>query len=235
MMETFQGRAYLFVKNIHELVLVENTNTNTNTNTNNNNNNNGLFEMVAEDGIVIDWTERILKKQKQFYEAGFPSNVDIGYHYTDNANIEVIGKVGLLSHPEERKQNNITPTGQQLGGISTAFKLYGDRGILVARLQGRSVFVATSSSLKNNNIEYVDTITGNENEVVLRTKEQCIPLIRYPTSLLSTPGGEACIEELSTRVHAVIDEFFNIPSVVQFVLTPTPLPIVRNQTTNAAA
>jgi hypothetical protein len=28
------------------------------------NNNNGLFEMVAVDGMVVDWAERISKKQK---------------------------------------------------------------------------------------------------------------------------------------------------------------------------
>ena len=96
---------------------------------------------------MVFTTERLLQAQEKFRSEGRPFSVDIGYHYTQSANLDRIQTDGLLSRPE-RKANKIKSkhNGSAYGeGIYTARDVsffhgsrYGDMCLMVARLKGIS-------------------------------------------------------------------------------------------------
>lgn len=102
MMETIPGRAVLFVERIIRLVDEMNT---TNTNSNSTHQNQHTVEPVTKDDMVY-FAERLLRKQEEFQLNGIPFQVCIGYHYTNDANMQKIRENGLMTR-QERATNQV--------------------------------------------------------------------------------------------------------------------------------
>ena len=175
------------------------------------------FETIAKDEMVI-FAERLLEKQDDFKAKGLPTTVDIGYHYTSNESINGIKKHGLLTKTDRKEKSiDVRAHGLSFGdGIYTSnnpdsFTKYGNVGLIVARLQGAVVRVPFHDSQRSTLGK--NTVIGNKrsdwpksdafNEVVLKSSDQCLPLIRYNSR------DKALIGKCSEHLKLVIDEIFN--------------------------
>jgi hypothetical protein len=151
---------------------------------------------VADDLVWL--VKRMIVKRDEHQSKQICTHVDLGYHYTQHGNLERIRTDGLLSLKErtERKiQSNYN--GSQCGdGIytcsdPTSYRSYGPVGLLVARLKGTTASVVSDETYAVGNL------------VVLRSCEQCVPLVQFTS--------EPC--ELLRRYHStlqsLIDTFFN--------------------------
>lgn len=105
MMETIPGRAVLFVERIIRLVDEMNTTTNLNSNSTHPSQHQHTVEPVTKDDMVY-FAERLLRKQEEFQLNGIPFQVCIGYHYTNDANMQKIRENGLMTR-QERTTNQV--------------------------------------------------------------------------------------------------------------------------------
>lgn len=106
----------------------------------------GFLEPVARDDIVA-LAERLLEAQAEFWNAGKPYQVDIGYQCMSEENMSRIKTDGLLSRVE-REQRHIQATyhgssygeGVYITGNNPTDFLgsYGSVGLLVLRLRGKT-------------------------------------------------------------------------------------------------
>ena len=105
-----------------------------------------FIKPIAKDDIVA-LTERLIEKQEEFRAEGKPCLIDLGFHYTQATNLGSIQTGGLLTKQERDAQNvKARYNGSAYGdGIYTASgpadtwnQRYGNIGIMVARLQGRT-------------------------------------------------------------------------------------------------
>jgi hypothetical protein len=174
------------------------------------------IDAVARDDMVA-LVEQMLQLQSVFETSGKPVTVDIGFHYTTPQNADNIRENGLITKTD-RAAANVTapPHGSVFGdGIYTGnnpyyFKNSGDVGLLVARLQG-VVETSSSKSAKASVSANVDTVVGNKrgaqypyyDEVILQRSAQCVPLIRYSSSL------SGVLKEYHLELQKIIDLFFN--------------------------
>lgn len=112
----------------------------------------------------------------------------------------------------------------------TSFMHFGQVGLIVARLQGKSVQVP-GSLLKSRNVDTVNavneanTIIGDKSattstnwpksdklhEFILRSSSQCLPMIKYKSSIITSKvgGGETYIHKFTDSLRLIIDEVFN--------------------------
>ncbi|GFH49706.1 hypothetical protein CTEN210_06182 [Chaetoceros tenuissimus] len=167
------------------------------------------FDSVATDDMVY-MAERILDKQQEFLKKGIPSYIDVGYHYTHPDNMRKIRSNGLLTQAERdaksinsRKQGSFFGDGIYTANYPTSFARYGEQGLLVARLIGKSVRVPKPlSCLTSSNCLDIasssNTIVGDKStslssgwpgtdqhhEIVLKTSSQCLPMVRYDRRLV---------------------------------------------------
>jgi len=179
------------------------------------------FETIAKDEMVI-FAERLLEKQDDFKAKGISTTVDIGYHYTSNESINGIKKHGLLTKTGRKEKSiDVRTHGLSFGdGIYTSnnpesFTKYGSVGLIVARLQGAVVRVPLNNAHQSTFGK--NTVIGNKrantmsdwpksdafNEVVLKSSDQCLPLIRYNSS------DKALVGKCSEHLQLVLDEIFN--------------------------
>ena len=222
MMSTSVGKAVLAVERIFQLVEAMNTK-------------NGYIDLelqpVAKDDMVI-YAERFLAKQEEFKRKRISTKVDIGFHYTKLANMNGIRTNGLMTREDQMKNNiDVTTKKPTFGdGIYTAnnpssFMKYGRVGLIVARLQGKTVCVPKSLTKKPR--KRGNTIIGNKSvksqwkwpksdpldEVVLQTSSQCLPLVRYNKKpLCKSPqecNPEAYIRFIADALTVVLHELFN--------------------------
>jgi deltex len=179
----------------------------------------GIVQSVAVDDMVFT-AERLLAAQEEFREAGKPTLVDLGYHYTRKENLGSIQTNGLMNM-EERNAKSINPiqnNGASYGhGIycaasPTAFVgSYGDTGLVVARLLGTNADYGAASDPKP------DSITASRNTpaefMVLATSKQCIPVLQYPSSQIvqgnDVNPGNVMVQKYHDALQTIIDDVFN--------------------------
>ena len=106
MMKTNTGRAVLAVERIINLVETMKHQLLAADQNENENENDEFIEPVARDDIVF-LAERLLQKQEEFKANGIPFHVCIGYHYTDERNMNDIRTNGLMTKAE-RDTKNVT-------------------------------------------------------------------------------------------------------------------------------
>ncbi|KAL9184190.1 hypothetical protein ACHAXT_002276 [Thalassiosira profunda] len=188
------------------------------------------IEAVAFDDMA-HYAERMVKLQKQFIDQGIPSAVDVGYHYTDARNLPEIRTHGLLTKGDRTRQSvGGTAHGCRFGdGVYTAnnavaFSSYGNVGLIVGRLQGKTFRVTRSLSATTT----VDahTVVGDRlksnakldrngwpiddkfNEIVLQSSAQCLPLVKYDSTILASVEGKKCIASLETALGLILADVF---------------------------
>jgi hypothetical protein len=102
-------------------------------------------DAVAQDDMVF-LARQMLDLQDEFKKKSLPSSIDVGYHYTNQSNMKNIRENGLLTKADREIKNVRSSTfhGSVFGdGIyssdnPTAFEKYGDVGLLVGRLKGKT-------------------------------------------------------------------------------------------------
>lgn len=224
MVATNVGKAVLAVERINELVdslKVENNRFQF-----------GLRSVGKE--TMVFFAEQLLAKQQKFKAQGIPFEVDVGYHYTDESSMNNIQANGLMTREDRLKKDiQARHRGAIFGdGIYTAnnpisFQKYGKVGLIVARLQGKTVRVARSLR-KEKYRSQGNTIVGDKtavarwwwpgsdalHEIVLQTSCQCVPLVRYDRkSLRGSPFREwnpgDYLVYIADSLKAILDEIFN--------------------------
>ena len=116
---------------------------------------------------------------------------------------------------------------------------YGRVGLIVARLQGKTVRVP--KSLRKHQKKRGNTIIGDKSakfrwrwpksdslhEIVLQSSSQCLPLVRYSRKslrkLLKNRNSDASILHIANSLMAVLNEIFNDPEATKPASVPLPL------------
>ncbi|KAL9191213.1 hypothetical protein ACHAXT_000919 [Thalassiosira profunda] len=193
------------------------------------------IEAVSHDDMVW-FAEHMMGLQKEYGESQQREHtkVDVGFHYTQSDNIPKIRTHGLLTKGE-RKEKSVTSAktnasffgdGIYTANNPTSFRHFGDVGLIVGRLKGK-VFRTTKSLSSGTDIGGATTVIGDKlttspkldsngfpldartNEVVLRTSKQVLPMIRYSDTLLKSPEGKQCIQDMKENLLLLMYEFFN--------------------------
>jgi hypothetical protein len=143
----------------------------------------GGYRPLPKNKEDLFFAQALLRLQTQFRQAGKCTLVNLGFHYTQQAYLSRIRTNGLLTKADREARNITTKkcNGSHHGdGIYTCHDhlegvkgLYGNVGILVARLQGeRSVDC---------------TMVENRHIVVLKHFTQCLPLVQFPRWMIGSP------------------------------------------------
>jgi hypothetical protein len=186
----------------------------------------GLQTLAQEDLFFL--AQALMRLQADFRQAGKPTRVDLGFHYTKQENLSRIRTNGLVTKAD-RESRNIIPkiwNGSSYGGgVYTCSNhwegvggAYGNVGILVARLPGKSS---------------VDcTIVDNRNIVVLKHSQQCLPLVLFPRWMI----GSSILAKVQNSMMKIVNHFMNHPDDVVAVVVArsgkveTASPIVPSPT-----
>jgi hypothetical protein len=180
---------------------------------------------VATDAMV-GFVLRLLEKQEEFRKAGKPVVVDLGYHYTEQSNMENIRTGGLMTRTERENQHitvartngSFFGNGVYTGNNPRAFTRYGTVGLLVARLQGRTRRQSRPTFGPLVADPTIDTVVGNKgfntyfDEVVLADSSQCLPIVEFPTSLIirsRRSKDNDTMVKIAMKMQQVVNEFFN--------------------------
>jgi hypothetical protein len=158
---------------------------------------------------LVALVERLLHKQNEFKAANVCCFVDIGFHNTQTNHLATIQTHGLLTLKERTEKGIVAKhNGSTLGdGVYTVNSFvncnssYGPVSLLVARLKG-----PTSNAVSD--ATFVDGPT-----VVLRSSEQCVPLVQF--TMLSVSNH---VLEYERKMQSLINVHFNGSS-------PADLPI----------
>lgn len=195
--------------------------------------------LLARDDAV-GLAERFRQCQNAFLQAKKPHTVTLGYHYTDDSNIQSIRERSLLSRPE-RQLNNAGPAqggtlfgdGIYFANNPVAFNHYGDTGILVAMIKGQTSChcdsVDTDSVIGNRMKNRTSESSGEEeiefwDETVIKTTNQCLPLLMFRKPV-NPEDDEDFLEQLwlaHCRLQACLDNLFNsgTPTALSRVIPP---------------
>jgi hypothetical protein len=180
-----------------------------------------MVQAVASDSMFYV-AKRLLSAQQAFHTAGKPTVVDLGYHYTQKENMASIRSDGLMSS-KERTAKGLSVArfhGAKYGnGIYTATNpcawhgVYGDVGLIVARLQGANVDFDRAGP-NTGNRDSVTVERDNVREcVVLASSKQCIPILQFDSSQISRNShvhpGNMMVNRYHVALQALIDEMFN--------------------------
>jgi hypothetical protein len=183
---------------------------------------------IATDDMV-HFAQRLLEKQEEFRKAGKPVVVDLGYHYTGKTNMENIRAGGLMTRKEQkekhikvdRENGSFFGNGVYTGNNPIAFSQYGSVGLLVARLRGESRWIPHDCPNRRQILaeRTIDTVVGNKgynpfyDEIVLAKSSQCIPIVEFPTSLITVFLGSTDtdnpVAKIEMKMQQVVDELFN--------------------------
>ena len=139
-------------------------------------------------------------------------------------------KTGGLMTRKERDSQQITVArnngsffgdGVYTGNNPIAFTRYGTVGLLVARLKGRSRRIPHKRLIFHQLApdRTFDTVIGNKSsnrshdEVVLADSSQCLPIVKFPTSMIARSLGQNGANNPMVKIHIeiqqVVEEFFN--------------------------
>mmetsp|Transcript_13666 Transcript_13666/g.31764 ORF Transcript_13666/g.31764 Transcript_13666/m.31764 type:complete len:133 (-) Transcript_13666:341-739(-) len=97
------------------------------------------LELVVTEAMVV---QRFTECQKWFQDNGMPSDVTLGYRFTDSVNMRSIRQHGLQTRAEQKRNRTKSSrtggatfgNGIYLGNNPDAFSGYGDVGLFVAIL-----------------------------------------------------------------------------------------------------
>jgi hypothetical protein len=176
----------------------------------------GFLQIVARDDIVY-LAERTFIQQETFRLAGVPYHFDLGFHYTKPEYLASIKTGGLLTK-KDRDSRNVSAqhNGSAYGdGVYTCDnprgtwnQRYGNTGLLVARLQGKT------GSIRDKNPDNIHTVISQSNKwAVLKTSEQCIALFQYDGTQLTWKGNDCpsvvVLKPLCEKVQNLINDLLN--------------------------
>ena len=144
------------------------------------------INIIAEDDLWL-LAKKFFDQQAEFAQNGIPTNISVGFHYTDAPNIETISWRGLLSKPEREARSVDThkyPGSSYGEGIYTASdpsssSQYGDTGLIVARLAGKSAAYDDSKCHTDQYEKGNHSIQCNGNWLVLEKTSQCLVLAQF--------------------------------------------------------
>ena len=196
--------------------------------------NHSQIKAIANDDMIVH-VERLLARQDDFRESNKPILVDIGYHYTNQRNIESIKTKSLVTRQELLEQGIHSRSSRVAffgDGIYTAnnpfaFHRDGAEGLLVARIQGATRRAVQAQRLVRRDGSF-DTIIGNKaksytpasrvdlyDEVVLLNSSQCLPLVQYSSRIIrrnprvTGADTDSPIRIFHIAMQQIVDEFFN--------------------------
>jgi deltex-like protein len=175
---------------------------------------------------MYDVAKAMFSCQEKFLDQGAPVEVTIGYHYTHESCINSISEGGLIAGT----RRGYFGDGIYLSDNASAFSTRGPVGLMVAILKGKCV----AGDIPNRN-EHKNTFIGNKgrnsnrpnyyyndnspfpsyyDEIVLQTSCQCVPIIRFDTSLVDVTGnvssiGNECIWTYHREIQRVVNMFYN--------------------------
>ena len=130
-----------------------------------------------------------------------------------------------------------------------AFSAYGDVGLVVGRLQGKTMKVP-KRLLPATCVNSANTIIGDRlrrnaeldndgwpidssyNEIVLRTSSQCLPLIKYGVGLVKRRHGQECLASLEQSLGLILKELFNDVTPQQYDRNGNSSPLGFSSRTN---
>jgi deltex len=202
---------------------------------------NDELEPVGKDDAVF-LAEKMLELQATFKKEGKPYHVCIGYHYTPSDNLNSIRTDGLLTVDDriQAKHTNTKNSAFFGNGLYTAtnplaFTPYGDVGLLMAVLKGKEEIIGSRSGPPSALDSDVNTVIGNkkgnspfQDEVILKTSSQALPLVKFNTAKITDQQFADMIWTLHQQIqHQVLDEYFNEsapPTIVNRVTKGTRLP-----------
>jgi hypothetical protein len=175
----------------------------------------------------------MLHTQEEYVQSGNPGYIDIGYHYTNSANIPSIIRSGLLSKDDRtlekvvasRNNGAVFGNGVYTGDNPFTFSVYGNTCLLVARLQGLAVrapvFLSKEQKIDANSIigdKFSHPvrlnadgwpICRNQHETVLRSSSQCLALIQFNKSLLNSTKGKESVQSMENSLQNIFSIYFN--------------------------
>jgi deltex-like protein len=181
---------------------------------------------LCEESSFINVSSNFLQKRLDLQLSGKPVGLSIGYHYTSRTKAESISYSGFDIKKSKRGHFG---KGIYVGNNPHAFRVYGDVGLIVLVLQGKKQTRYASVNDDDRDEISVDSFLGNKtnckaysdvgtlayfDELVLRSADQVLPLIRYPKKLINNA-------DLMWNVHKWIIGFV----LKHFYLTglqPTP-------------
>lgn len=182
-------------------------------------------DIVATDDL-IPITMTILGCQAAFLDSNIPAYIDIGYHYTEPESLTNIQINGLLTKKDRaergaqsRNRGSFFGDGIYTANHPTSFSNYGSVGLLVGRLQGKSIRVLRRKV--NLHDIGINTVIGNKgptraqgphhltDEVVLQSSSQCLPIIKYNKELLQHEHGVQYIQKIEKSLQRILDQHFN--------------------------
>lgn len=195
-------------------------------------NGSNMIKPIGVDDMFFT-AKKIFECQSLFHRCGIDTKIELNYHYTKLNNITSIQQDGLMS---QREMQHYRGGGSYGDGIYTSNNpftfhgTYGSVGLLVAVLCGnkseRVPFLKRAQLLKKSKH---NTIIGNKqadfyegwsqrqlsfyDEIILQSSAQCLPLIQFESSLISTKSdphlGNEVIWAYHMNIHDILDDFFN--------------------------
>ena len=181
-------------------------------------------DIVATDDL-IPITMTMLGCQAAFLDSNIPGYIDIGYHYTESESLTNIQINGLLTKKDRaergaqsKNHGSVFGDGIYTANHPTSFSNYGSVGLLVGRLQGKSVRLLSRRNVDIPDIG-INTVIGNKgpgrtqshltDEVVLQSSSQCLPIIKYNKELLNHQHGVQYIQKIEKNLQRILDQHFN--------------------------
>jgi deltex-like protein len=174
---------------------------------------------------------------------GKPLQVEIGFHYTQEANRETISRKGLL--PDYKRKGGLFGRGIYVGNNPHAFIVYGDVGIILLYMKGcyKQLDFPPAFGEEPQDDSAVDAWRGNKltkkclgrsrfesadeltvfpkspyfDEIVLRRKEQVLPVMMFPRDMINNAD---MLFQIQIDLQRLVDTFFNVafPTIVKRIL-----------------
>jgi len=230
MLSTNAGRAYKFVEKVltecHSLKTEQGDE--------------GISAIAQDDMVFM--TENMLICQETFQEANKTATVDIGFHFTSESVLTHIQRDGLMTMEDResnpklnaqeagRKHGMVFGDGVYTGNAPADLTKYGDVGMLVVRLQGKTKRIDPNDvelvgTLHNPGVrvkrsvgvgqkamrEGYDTVIGNKmwsripnreryDEIVLLRSSQVVPVLKFNAKL---------VQDKSTTIPSALVPWLN--------------------------
>jgi hypothetical protein len=198
MQSTITGKAWTVASQV--LSVVEEVKKKYEKSNNNENDNTSYIKAIATDDLFFQ-AKNLLRLQEEFQQAGKPTTVDLGFHYTKRENLSRIRTNGLLTKADrEARKIESNFNGSTFGdGVYTADDhsqggggRYGDVGILVARLKGEQGLNCT--------------LVDQRKVVVLVQSAQCLALVQFPRSM---KGYAMLVDIQDALMKMVVGQYMN--------------------------
>jgi hypothetical protein len=167
---------------------------------------------------------RFAEQQQQFAASGKPTRVTLAFHVTNSANRSKICEFGLVSFSKPWGNSVFDTFGKGVYTTGSPFHAVGEVGIIVATLRGTVARVGMGElddndaidtgvgNLKLRDWKNCDLLPRDQDETVLKSVSQCLPLALYDGSPIrnghAENGVSACLWRC-VALRELVDEFFN--------------------------